>query len=178
MSYDNLNPQELAAAKRQIAEHGARAQEIVNELIACYTRNDHHAGGRLVREMYEEPDKLMLVIGLLTTAVVKGVTGPLATPEQLGIDIEGEPEPWQIGVSDQLQAASESQNLPQFARIALDAQIKAAMSDFKGYFRENGHYPDTGHLVRALLILDRITVIALSAESLRRLVMSEIEKGG
>lgn len=177
MSYDNLSPQEMAAAQRQIAEHGARAQEIVNELLACYMHNDHHHGGRLVREMYEEPDKLMLVIGLLTTAVVKGVTGPLATPEQLGIDDTEEPEPWQTGVSDQLQAASQNQDLEVFARVALDAQIQAATSDFKRFFRETGQYPDTGHLLRALLILDRITVMALAAESLRRLVMKEVQDG-
>lgn len=180
MSYDNLTPDELAAAKRQVAQYGVRAQEIVNELIACAVSNDHHRGGRLVREMYDEPDKLMLVVGMLTTAVVKGVTGPLATPEQLGIDTDTEiaVEAWEVGAADQLQAASANQDLEVFAKVALDLQIKAALSDFNRHLQETGYYPDAGHLMRALAILDRITVMGLAAESLRRLVMLEIEKGG
>lgn len=177
MSFDKLTPQELEIAQRQISQYGERAKEIVNELIACAVNDDHYSGGLLVREMYQEPDKLMLVIGLLTTAVVKSVNGPLATPEQLGVDADAQPETWQVGVGDQLQAAAEERDVEQFARIAVDAQIKASVNDFKNYHEATGQYPDAGHIMRALLMLDRVTVMALAAESLRRLVMREVEDG-
>lgn len=177
MSFDNLSPEELQFAQRQISRYGERAGEIVNELLTCAMNNDHHGGGRLVREMYDEPDKLMLVIGLLTSAVVKGVSGPLATPEQLGIDTDEPPEPWQVGAGDQMRAAAESQDLQEFARIALEAQIRASANDYTRHYQDTGHYPDSSCLLRAFLILDRITVMALATEALHRLVMLEVGDG-
>lgn len=178
MSLGKLTPAELAAAQQQIAQYGERATQIVHELIGCYHANDHHRGGALVREMHDEPDLLILVIGMLTTAVVKSANGPLATPEQLGVDTDMKPEAWQVGAADQLQAASEQQDLIAFAQIALDAQIRASVSDFEQHLEQFGHYPDVGHLVRAFLLMDRTAVIAMAAEGLRRLTLKAMQDDG
>lgn len=178
MSFDNLNPDELIAAKRQVEQYGERSAEIVKELVAAYANNDHHHGGELVREMYNEPDKLLLVVGMLTTAVVRATTGPLATPEELGIDTaQMEPQAWQVGVCDQMEAAAAENDFTAFAQIAMDAQLRAYQSDFLAHREQFGHWPDINHVMRGYMIMDRITVIALAAEALRRLVLQEVEEG-
>lgn len=176
MSY-NLSPEEIAAAARQVRQYGQRANEIVKELLASCREGDPRAGGALVRECYEEPEKLMLVIGILTSAVVNGVNGPMATPEELGVEDVRESEPWQVGVTDQLQAAVENGDVNTFAAIALDGQIRALIEDFKESLSTTGYYPDTASVVRSLLLADRVTVTAVAAEAIRRLTLTEAQRG-
>lgn len=177
MSMEGLSPDELAAAQRQVEQYGVRAAEIVKELVICYQTKDHHGGGRLVREMYDEPDLLMLVIGMLTTAVVKVATAPLATPEQIGVELTP-PEPWQVGTYDQMAAAAGEQDLIAFAGIAMDAQIRALKGDFMNHLAEHGHFPDVGSVMRSYLIADRMMVTVMAAEAIRRLVMQEVHSDG
>lgn len=178
VSFDNLNPEELQVAREQIAQYGQRAAEITQGLINSCVANDHHGGGRLVREMYDEPDLLMLVVGMLVTAVVKDVDAPMATPEQLGIDTEADSAVWQVAEIDQLQAAADENDVERFAKIALDAQVKSLTQDFRDYFAEHGHYPDMGNVMRGLLILDRGTLTVVLAEAITRLTMLEVGKEG
>lgn len=177
MSFDNLNPEELEIARQQVVQYGQRANEIARELVVSCIGNDHHAGGLLVREMYDTPDLLMLVVGLLVSAVAKGI-GPVATPEQLGIDTTEAPELWQVAEADQMEAAASENDIEGFAKIALDAQVRALTQDFRGHFAEHGHYPDMGNVMRGLLILDRGTLTVIAAEAIQRLTMQEVHKEG
>lgn len=169
----------MLAAQRQVAQYGERSAQIVQELINSCVNNDHHRGGELVREIYDEPDKLMLVIGMLTTAVVKSTTGPLVNPEELGVDTSNtQLQPWEVGVHDQMQAAAQDNDAAAFASIAMDAQVRAHAEDFRQHRETTGHWPDVHNCMRAFLIMERTSVILMAAEGLRRLVMQEVEKEG
>lgn len=169
-----MTPEQMVAAQQQIDAFGVRAQEIVQELLVCYRDQDHYRGGELCKEMWSEPNLLMLVIGLLTTMVVDSATGALIeTPEGANIN----PQPWEVGAVDQMEAAAEQGDLNAFASIALDAQIRAYRDDMGRVMSQGGDPPDVRVLVQAFLAMNRVSVTAIAAEALRRLIMLEESKG-
>lgn len=177
MSWEGMTPEAMIAAQQQIDKFGQRAQEIFAELQVCYTSNDHVRGGILVREMWEEPELLILVIGLLTSSLVDSRNGPLARPEEIGVEQQDiNPEVWEIGALDQMEAAAEAHDVSGFARIALDAQIRAYAADMRRVVAAGGQPPDVETLMRGYMIMDQTSVVAVAAEALRRLVLQEVSK--
>lgn len=173
-----LTPEEIAAAQQQLSQHGQRATEIVGELIQACQSNDHRRGGELCQEMYETPDLLMLVVGLLTSTVVKNVTGPLASAEELGMPPEVNPDAWQVGMVDQMEAAVEHRDINTFAALAVDAELRAMREDALELMARGGEMPSVEQLMRAFMVMDRVTVTAVAAEQMRRLLKMEVERGG
>lgn len=176
MSYEGLDPAELAAAQAQVQQFGERAQQIVSELIEACLAKDHQRGGQLCREMYREPNLLLLVVGMLTSHVVKGVNGPLATPEQLGMDPDAldHSEPWEVGALDQISAAAENRDVNVFAALSVDALLRSYKSDVA----DAADMPDAETMMRGFMVMDRMTVIAIAAELLRRVTIQEVGGSG
>lgn len=173
---DHLNPDELAAAQAQVNQYGERATQIVNALIRACLEKDHYRGGQLCQEMHREPNLLLLVVGMLTSHVVKGINGPLATPEQLGMDPNAldHSEPWEVGVMDQISAAAENRDVNVFAALSVDALLRSYKSDVA----DAEDMPDAETMMRGFMVMDRMTVIAIAAELLRRLTIQEVGGGG
>ena len=171
------------AAQEQVARYGPRAAQIVAELIESCQANDHRKGGQLCTEMHAEPNLLLLVVGLLTSTVVKlsgGHTpsdGPIATPEELGMPADYQPETWQVGLADQLEAAAANNDIDTFAAVAVDGQIRSMHNDLRDQIENGGEFPTTQQLMRAFLVMDRGALITVGAEMLRRLLKQEVERG-
>ena len=173
-----LNPEEIAAAQRQLSQYGQRATEVVGELIQACQANDHHRGGELCQEMYQQPDLLLLVVGLLTSTIVKNVTGPLASAEEMGMPVEDNPDAWQVGMVDQMEAAVEHRDINTFAALAVDGELRAMREDVRDALGRGEEMPSVEHLMRAFMVMDRVTVTAIAAEQMRRLLKLEVERGG
>lgn len=93
-----LSPEEEERSRRQLAMYGERAVEIVTELVDACKTGDHHEGGRLCREIHSNPNLLLLVIGMMTTTIVRLADGQPVRPQDLGLDVkESETEPWEVG---------------------------------------------------------------------------------
>lgn len=166
-----MTPDEEAAA-RVVAAYGERANQIVNELVKACLAEDPRRGGELVREAYATPDLLLLVVGMLTTGLVKGMNGAMAP---LVEEPETEPtEIWQVAVKDQMAAAVDHKDMNEYARLAVDAQIRTLAAPFTNPV----DVPDTEQLVRTYAVLDRLSVMACAAEGLRRLVVEEVKRRG
>lgn len=170
-----LSPEEEDRSRRQLAMYGEEAAQIVADLVEACKVGDHHEGGRLCRKIYNNPNLLLLVIGMLTTTIVRLADGQPVRPQDLGVPGEdSEVEPWEVGALDQMQAAASQQDVDTFAQIALDTQIRAYLVDIS---RGDGELPDVQTLLRGFLMMDRTAVVTLAAESLRRLLKQEMERG-
>ena len=170
-----LTPEQVAAVQQQLAQYGQRAQEMVGELVAACQANDYHRGGELCREMYEKPDLLMLVVGILTSTVVRNYHGPMVDPSQLNMPEDYKPEAWQVAVVDQMQAAAEQRDINVFASLAVDAELRAMREDVRDLRARGEDMPDVEQLMRAFMVMDQPTVTAVAAEMMRRLLMQEVE---
>lgn len=171
----DFSPEEMLAAARQLQQHGERATQIVSELIEAARANDHHRGGALCREMYDCPDLLLLVVGMLTTTIVNSGVGLWKLPSDPPEPAEEVPvQAWEVGAVDQMQAAAEAQDVNVFGQIALDAQLRAARDDIAAM---GGGIPDVETLVQANMMMNHMAVSILAAEALRRLLRQEIDNG-
>lgn len=162
------SPEELAQAKHQFAVHGERARQIIDELIAACRAKDARRGGELCREMHDTPDLLMLVVGSLVMELVSSQP-PHESPQP---DLDRPAEPWEVSIVDQLEAAASRNDLDVFARVALDAQVRAYLHDMDG-----GPVPDLRDLARPFSMMNHPTTALLAAEGLRRILRQEVEDG-
>jgi hypothetical protein len=161
--------------QRGIEAAGPRAQEVVQQLIDAMQAGDHVTLGFLCKEMHRDPNLLLVVISGLTASVIQLATGPLATPEQVGMPPDHKPEAWHIGVLDQMQAAAGERDVNTFAQIAVDAEMRAFLQDIAD---RGGELPDVETFMRAFMVMDRVSLTAVAAEQMRRLLRAEMDKDG
>lgn len=168
MTWDGMTPEQMVAAQQQVDTFGERALQIINELIECYRDGSYARGGMLCKEMWQQPDLLMLVVGRLTAMVIENATGPLVPVNPSDIPPL---KLWERAAADQMDAAAESSDIAGFARIAVDAQIRAFLEDMERIVAAGGDPPGVEEIMQSYLSMDRISVVALASESLRRLVL-------
>lgn len=159
---------------RIVAKYGHRAHEIRDELREAFRVKDGYRAGQLCKEMWHHPDLLMLVVSLL---LATPTSGPLATPEEMGMDPESarlKPEAWQVAANDQVEAAAEAHDFPTYARLATDAWLKAVVMDIRKYKADEGIWPDASYLLRGTMVAEPTALTAVAAECLYRLAMAEI----
>lgn len=154
-------------------EYQDSANSLVSDLLDACARNDAVKGGAVTATVFYSRDinLLMMVLGTMSARVVnaenmaRNAHGPLVTPEKYEID--SPMEPWATGMLDQLRTAADNGDFHTFGRMAVDAHIKALISDRKNY---GEHSVDLAHIVRAMMMIDQQTLSVIAAEALLRLL--------
>jgi hypothetical protein len=147
------------------------AAETSQMLVDACRENNPAAGGHIVKQLFDKQDitYTMLVIGRLTTRVVAAerragdARGPIVTPEEMG-ESEEPVQPWQTSVMDQMEAAAQADDIEEFARVSVDAQLRSFDID-----ADNGYTVDFAHILKQMLMLNQYAVAVSAAEMARRL---------
>lgn len=157
------------------------SSEIISQLVTARVDEDADAPIAIANRLARSGDAgllLTVLCGLVTlyadaqTKPPVGPGPPLApledryTPEQ----IAEATRTWHTGMADQLEAAAGAGDWGNFARIAVDSQVRAAVEDIRDGVRDDS----LSSMTEPMVVCTQQALVLIAAEMLRRLVQHEL----